>query len=222
MAWLVEMRAQRLAAKPERSESKHRTFFRQSAFFIEPYRATRYSSLLPFPIFHGPVQRFRQAPRLPVRIGAVALGVLIGFALWGGFTAGVEATNSTAFCTGCQEMRDNVYEEYKSTVHYNNRTGVRAGCSDCHVPKEWTHKLVRKIKASGELWGHLTGSIDTKEKFEARRMELATNEWKRMEASGSRTCCRPNTSSPTSKAGAPRPLQYNGACLTERDARWTH
>ena len=118
----------------------------------------------------------------------IALGMLIAILLWGGFATGVAATNSTAFCIGCHEMRDNVYEEYKSTVHYNNRTGVQVGCSDCHVPKEWTHKIVRKIKASRELWGKFTGSIDTKEKFETKRMELATREWERMEASGSREC----------------------------------
>jgi cytochrome c-type protein NapC len=85
-------------------------------------------------------------------------------------------------------MRDNVYQEYKKTVHYSNRTGVRAICSDCHVPKDWTHKMIRKSKASFEVWGKLTGSIDTREKFEAKRMTLATHEWERMQASGSREC----------------------------------
>jgi cytochrome c-type protein NapC len=85
-------------------------------------------------------------------------------------------------------MRDTVYQEYKKTVHYQNRTGVRAICSDCHVPKDWTHKMLRKIKASGEVWGKLTGSIDTMEKFEAKRLELATHEWERMKAADSREC----------------------------------
>ena len=32
-------------------------------------------------------------------------------------------------------MHDNVYQEYKRTIHYSNhRTGVRATCPDCHVP----------------------------------------------------------------------------------------
>ena len=85
-------------------------------------------------------------------------------------------------------MRDNVYAEYKDTIHYSNRTGVRATCPDCHVPKDWTHKLIRKAKASFEVWGKLTGSIATKEKFEAKRMELATHEWDRMKATNSVEC----------------------------------
>jgi len=116
------------------------------------------------------------------------IGFVSGIIFWGGFNTAMEATNTLEFCIGCHEMRDTVYQEYKETIHYSNRTGVRAICSDCHVPKDWTHKLLRKAKASFEIWGKLTGSIDTKEKFEAKRMELATHEWERMKARDSIEC----------------------------------
>jgi cytochrome c-type protein NapC len=112
----------------------------------------------------------------------------VGIIFWGGFNTGMEMTNTLEFCTACHEMRDTVYQEYKETIHYSNRTGVRAICSDCHVPKDWVHKVLRKSKATFELWGKLTGSIDTKEKFEAKRMKLATYEWERMKGSNSREC----------------------------------
>jgi cytochrome c-type protein NapC len=118
----------------------------------------------------------------------LVLGFVGGILFWGAFNTGMEATNTLAFCTGCHEMRDTVYVEYQETVHFKNRSGVRAVCSDCHVPKDWTHKIIRKVQASGEVWGKLTGTIDTKEKFEAKRMELATHEWARMAATGSREC----------------------------------
>ena len=111
-----------------------------------------------------------------------------GIIFWGGFNTGMEMTNTLEFCITCHEMRDTVYQEYKETIHYSNRTGVRAVCSDCHVPKDWVHKIIRKSQASLEVWGKITGSIDTKEKFEAKRMELASHEWKRMAASNSREC----------------------------------
>jgi len=117
-----------------------------------------------------------------------SLFFVIGILFWGAFNTGMEATNTLEFCTTCHEMRDNVYQEYKETIHFSNRTGVRAVCSDCHVPKEWTHKMVRKAKASMEVWGKLTGYIDTKEKFESHRMELATHEWDRMKENNSREC----------------------------------
>lgn len=118
----------------------------------------------------------------------VLIGGIGGVLFWGAFNTAMEATNSLAFCTGCHEMRDTVYQEYQSTIHFQNRTGVRATCPDCHVPKDWVHKVVRKIQATGELYGKVTGSVDTKEKFEAKRMELAQNEWRQMKASDSREC----------------------------------
>jgi cytochrome c-type protein NapC len=116
------------------------------------------------------------------------VGVVSGIVFWGGFNTAMEATNQLNFCIGCHEMRDNVYVEYRTTVHYSNRSGVRAICSDCHVPHEWTAKLLRKIKASQEVWGKLTGYIDTREKFESHRMELATHEWDRMKSTDSHEC----------------------------------
>lgn len=115
-------------------------------------------------------------------------GFVAGVLFWGGFHTAMDATNTLEFCTGCHEMRDTVFQEYKETVHYTNRTGVRAVCSDCHVPKDWSHKLVRKIKASKEVYGALMGVIDTKEKFEAKRMEMAQNQWDVMKATDSREC----------------------------------
>jgi len=116
------------------------------------------------------------------------VAALVGVMLWGGFNWAVEATNSLEFCISCHEMRNTVYQEWQKTIHYQNRTGVRAICSDCHVPKDWTYKMVRKIQASKELWGKLTGTIDTKEKFEAKRLTLAEHEWERMKKSDSREC----------------------------------
>ncbi|MBG6166296.1 cytochrome c-type protein NapC [Labrenzia sp. EL_195] len=121
-------------------------------------------------------------------IGGVAAVFVGGIIFWGGFNTAMEATNTKQFCISCHEMRDFVYEEYKGTIHDVNRSGVGAMCSDCHVPKDWTHKIIRKVQASKELWGKMVGTIDTLEKFEAKRLQLAKNEWERMKASDSREC----------------------------------
>ena len=85
-------------------------------------------------------------------------------------------------------MRDNVFAELKSTIHYTNRSGVRAKCSDCHVPHDWTDKIARKMQASKEVWGKIFGTIDTQEKFQAKRLELAQHEWARFKANDSLEC----------------------------------
>lgn len=121
-------------------------------------------------------------------LSLLVVGFVGGILFWGGFHTAMDATNTLEFCTGCHEMRDTVYEEYKETVHYSNRTGVRAVCSDCHVPKDLAHKMVRKVKATTELYHAMVGTINTKEKFEARRMEMAQRQWDSMKASDSREC----------------------------------
>jgi cytochrome c-type protein NapC len=122
-----------------------------------------------------------------IPIGAF-LAFVLGIIFWGGFNTAMELSNKEAFCISCHEMRDNVYQEYKTTIHYSNRTGVRAICSDCHVPKEWIYKFIRKIKATNELFHHFAGTVSTREKFEAHRLKLAQNVWRTMKATNSREC----------------------------------
>ena len=118
----------------------------------------------------------------------LVIGIVLGVAGWGGFNWTLELTNTEQFCISCHEMEENVYQELQETVHWANRTGVRATCPDCHVPKEWVHKIVRKIKASNELWHKMLGTIDTPEKFEDYRLTMAVSEWKRMKSTDSREC----------------------------------
>jgi len=118
----------------------------------------------------------------------LGLAFVLGIVFWGGFNTAMEWTNREAFCISCHEMRDNVYVEYRNTIHYQNRTGVRATCPDCHVPKEWVPKIIRKVQASNELLHKALGSIDTPEKFNAKRAELAGHEWARMKANNSQEC----------------------------------
>jgi len=121
-------------------------------------------------------------------VGSALVFFIAGILFWGGFNTAMEATNELEFCIGCHEMEQNVYQEYKPSIHHSNRTGVRAVCSDCHVPKSWGHKMVRKIKASKEVYFWLMGKIDTPEKFDENRLELAKHVWKTMKDTDSREC----------------------------------
>jgi cytochrome c-type protein NapC len=117
---------------------------------------------------------------IAVFAGAVGLGVFVG---------AVEMSSTETFCISCHEMRDNVYQEYQKTIHYSNRTGVRATCPDCHVPGPWIPKLIRKIGATfNEVPHHITGKIDTPAKFAEHRAEMAQMVWDAMKANDSREC----------------------------------
>lgn len=133
-------------------------------------------------------ERCRMCSRISLAFGVAVVMLLLGGALMVAGAAGLAWTNTESFCIGCHEMRENVYAEFKDTIHDKNRTGVRAICSDCHVPREPVAMIGRKVRATFELYGHFTGVIDTKEKFEAHRCEMATRVWTRMKQTDSLEC----------------------------------
>lgn len=78
-------------------------------------------------------------------------------------------------------------EELKETVHYKNASGVQATCADCHVPKSF-YQTESQNFAAKDVYHEIMGTIDTKEKYEARRWEMANAVWAKMKASDSREC----------------------------------
>ncbi len=125
---------------------------------------------------------------LGTTVGGAVLFFIGGIIFWGGFNTTMEATNTLEFCISCHEMEENVYQEYTPTIHYSNRTGVRATCPDCHVPDPWIHKMVRKIQASKEIYHKIMGTVDTPEKFNEHRLTMAKRVWNAMKTTDSREC----------------------------------
>ena len=118
-------------------------------------------------------------------------------------------------------MHDNLLPELQKTVHWSNRTGVRARCPDCHVPHNFTDKVARKMQASREVLSHLMGDIGTREKFKEHRIVLAQREWARFAANGSRECraCHDynnmdiNKMRPTSQVAMRNAAARNQSCM---------
>ena len=119
-------------------------------------------------------------------LALVATGIVIGIALMP--HVGIKVTSTTEFCVSCHSMQP-VYEEYKQSVHFQNASGVRAECHDCHIPPDIPGMVKRKLEASNDIYQtFIAHSIDTPEKFEAKRAELAEREWARMKENNSATC----------------------------------
>ena len=116
-----------------------------------------------------------------------AIVFLAGIAFAGLFSMGLAYTNEMSFCVSCHTMQTN-YEEYQASLHYRNQSGVQATCADCHVPEPLVPMMVTKIVAAKDVWHQIIGTIDTPEKFEARRWEMASRVWAKMRASDSREC----------------------------------
>lgn len=125
--------------------------------------------------------------KLGLPIGGILTGV-VGILLWVGFNNLVALTNTESFCIGCHALRNTVYKEYQQSPHYKTASGVTATCPDCHVPKPFMAKMVRKVQASNDIYHALRGTIDTPEKFEIRRKVLAERVWATMRETDSREC----------------------------------
>jgi len=112
---------------------------------------------------------------------------LVGAGFAGLFNIALSHTNTTEFCTGCHSMKVNL-DELKETVHWKSGSGVHAGCADCHVPKPFLPKMWAKVMAAKDVYHDILGTIDTPEKYEARRWEMANVVWEKMRANDSREC----------------------------------
>lgn len=133
--------------------------------------------------------RFLWRPNMSIAVIVLLFGGFVGGILfWGGLHWAVELSNTEKFCISCHEMRENPYVEMQDTIHFVNRTGARAICSDCHVPRLWVYKMKRKIEATGELYHHVMGKVDTPEKYEAHRLNMALSVWDSMKQTDSREC----------------------------------
>ncbi len=117
----------------------------------------------------------------------LSLVFMAGIVFAGVGNMGLSATDDMDFCTSCHSMKVNL-EEYKQTVHYQNASGVRATCPDCHVPESFFPKMAAKIVATRDVYHEILGTIDTKEKYEQHRWTMASRVWDKMRATDSREC----------------------------------
>ena len=138
--------------------------------------------------WHALRQAYPNRSAITLGIAVLVVCFVVGGAMLAVAAETLHATATEQFCTSCHEMATGPAAEFKDTVHDKSRTGVRPDCADCHLPKPLVPMMIRKIEASREVWGHLTGYIDTPEKFEKARYDMAAREWKRMIANNSQEC----------------------------------
>lgn len=139
--------------------------------------------------------------------------VLVGFIalLFLGFMA-MSYTNTTEFCTSCHSMKFQL-EDYKKSRHYNNPTGVRAGCPDCHVPHDLPGLIKAKLMAVNDVIAEITTDY-TPEKWEEERPRLAMKAREKMLNRRSRECwnCHERTFNEDIRAHK-RAKQQNLTCI---------
>ena len=122
-------------------------------------------------------------------LALVGLGIAAGAAATVGTQVMVAATGTDAFCGGACHSMQWVAKEHKASGHHVNRTGVTAGCHDCHVPKGYPEVLWYKTKAGiKDMVQEARGIISTEEKFKKERLRMAKLVWEEYKATDSRAC----------------------------------
>jgi nitrate/TMAO reductase-like tetraheme cytochrome c subunit len=122
-------------------------------------------------------------------LALVIVGLLIGAGGVIGTQVMVAVTGTNEFCGGACHSMQWVAQEYKQSVHYANRTGVRAGCHDCHIPHDYPRLLFYKAKAGiKDVIGEARGVISTEEKFKKERSRMAKSVWAEYKENNSENC----------------------------------
>jgi len=112
-------------------------------------------------------------------IGAVGLGIL---------NEVLHATSSNEFCYVCHSHEQFIKPEYEASTHFANTSGVRASCADCHLPRDQIDLILTKIAVSVDIIPELLGRLNTAEKYEAARAEMAEAVWEEYRDNDSEYC----------------------------------
>ncbi|MEO1202517.1 MAG: NapC/NirT family cytochrome c [Pseudomonadota bacterium] len=117
---------------------------------------------------------------LAVGVGAVGLGTT-NYVL--------HATSTTEFCYACHSHEAFIKPEYETSSHFINISGVRASCADCHLPHDnWFELTWTKAVVSLDIIPEMMGKLDTAEKYESHRAEMAEAVWRQFKANDSKFC----------------------------------
>ncbi|MBI4740029.1 MAG: NapC/NirT family cytochrome c [Betaproteobacteria bacterium] len=124
------------------------------------------------------------------RNGALAI-VGVAVVLGVSFIAAEELNirgNSTRFCISCHSMGAYVYEEFKTSKHYTNASGVRPECGQCHVSKRFWPAVWDHMRGTHDLVAEYSHDWTRPEVFEARRTKMAEKARLKMLDEDSHTC----------------------------------
>ena len=117
------------------------------------------------------------------------LAFVLGAAALGAFNVVLHETSSTEFCYVCHSHEAFIKPEYEASTHFSNVSGVRAECADCHLPHDSFFELAwTKAVVSLDIIPELAGKLDTAEKYESHRAEMAEAVWREYKENDSRYC----------------------------------
>ena len=141
----------------------------------------------------GPLKRAWHRVRTPSTrwsvLALVFLGLVVGAIAIIGTEVMVHVTGTDEFCGAACHSMQWVAKEHRKSIHGANRTGMRATCHDCHIPREYPELLWYKaVAGTKDVIGEIRGIISTEEKFRKERMRMAGQVWTEYKENDSRAC----------------------------------
>jgi nitrate/TMAO reductase-like tetraheme cytochrome c subunit len=122
-------------------------------------------------------------------LALLILGLVVGAGAVIGTQVMVAATGTDEFCGNACHSMTWIAKEHKASAHGVNRTGVGAGCHNCHIPHDYPQLLFYKAKAGiKDAIGEMRGVINTEEKFKKARLDMAKHVWAEYKENNSANC----------------------------------
>lgn len=99
---------------------------------------------------------------LIIAILLAALGIAVPV-IWGVTQIGIKQTSDYTFCGGCHSMQPMVTSYLQDTHGGENPAGIRATCSDCHLPHDdpFTYLKQKSINGAWDVWMEFVVGADT-------------------------------------------------------------
>lgn len=117
------------------------------------------------------------------------IAFVLGAAALGTTNYVLHETSTTEFCYLCHSHEAFIKPEYEASSHFKNLSGVRAECADCHLPHDnWFELVWTKAVVSLDIIPEMMGKLDTAEKYEEHRAEMATAVWRQFRENDSKFC----------------------------------
>ncbi len=88
---------------------------------------------------------------LLIFLPGIILGLFLSFTVKKTFTL----TSTDKYCSSCHN-HPKATQSWEQSVHYNNKSGIKVHCVQCHLPPKEKGRFMAKIKiGSSHLWSHL-------------------------------------------------------------------
>jgi len=116
----------------------------------------------------------KQKIKSNVKVGLLS-GLVVGLLISYVFLYSMQYTSTNEFCESCH-IHPHVFNSWKQSTHFDNRTGITVDCVDCHLPPRGVDYTIAKISTGlRDVYGILFKDSSNINWEEKSQLEFAKN-----------------------------------------------